>query len=190
MKTSFSIRTIAPALFALAAFVFASNSYAFTFQKIVISSSDGKSIEVTVDENGNYKSPELKAGTYSFSWGLSQTPSGMNAAQFGIGRGIGSPMGGSGDREASAPSISEIVVTKTMDVVSPPDAASGLPTGKRMHKPITITKEIDKATPLLMTKLGEVVVDTDGTVISGTVSFKSSNGSPAKASWDLAKGTK
>ena len=31
----------------------------------------------------------------------------------------------------------------------PQDKASGLPTGKRQHKPITITKRIDKATPLL-----------------------------------------
>ncbi len=30
------------------------------------------------------------------------------------------------------------------------DAASGLPTGKRMHKPIVITKETDKASPKLM----------------------------------------
>jgi len=30
------------------------------------------------------------------------------------------------------------------------DAASGLPTGKRQHKPLTVTKEIDKATPMLM----------------------------------------
>ncbi len=35
------------------------------------------------------------------------------------------------------------------DLVSPRDAASGLPTGKRQHKPITITKCVDKATPLL-----------------------------------------
>lgn len=34
-------------------------------------------------------------------------------------------------------------------VVSPRDAASGLPTGKRQHKPITITKPVDKATPKL-----------------------------------------
>ncbi len=30
------------------------------------------------------------------------------------------------------------------------DAASGLPTGKRQHKPFVITKEVDKATPKLM----------------------------------------
>ncbi|MHB1024438.1 MAG: type VI secretion system tube protein TssD [Desulfobacteria bacterium] len=37
----------------------------------------------------------------------------------------------------------------THEIVTPRDAASGLPTGKRQHKPLTITKEIDKATPLL-----------------------------------------
>lgn len=30
------------------------------------------------------------------------------------------------------------------------DAASGLPTGKRMHKPIVLTKETDKASPKFM----------------------------------------
>ncbi len=36
------------------------------------------------------------------------------------------------------------------EVLSPRDAASGLPTGKRQHKPLVITKAMDKATPLLM----------------------------------------
>ena len=35
-------------------------------------------------------------------------------------------------------------------IMSPRDAASGLPTGKRQHKPFVITKEIDKASPKLM----------------------------------------
>jgi len=34
-------------------------------------------------------------------------------------------------------------------IVSPRDAASGLPTGKRQHKPIKFTKEIDKSSPVL-----------------------------------------
>ena len=43
-----------------------------------------------------------------------------------------------------------IDVTKfTEGVISPRDAASGLPTGKRQHKPLTITKEIDAASPRL-----------------------------------------
>ena len=36
------------------------------------------------------------------------------------------------------------------EIISPRDAATGLPTGKRQHKPITITKEIDKSTPLIL----------------------------------------
>jgi type VI secretion system secreted protein Hcp len=35
------------------------------------------------------------------------------------------------------------------EIVTPRDAASGLPTGKRMHKALIITKEIDKASPIL-----------------------------------------
>lgn len=42
----------------------------------------------------------------------------LNSFQWGVGRGISSPTGGSGDRESSAPSVSEIVVTKTMDKTS------------------------------------------------------------------------
>ena len=34
-------------------------------------------------------------------------------------------------------------ITFEQEIVSPRDAASGLPTGKRMHKPFTITKELD-----------------------------------------------
>ena len=34
------------------------------------------------------------------------------------------------------------------EIVSPRDAASGLPTGKRMHKPFVITKELDKSSPM------------------------------------------
>jgi type VI secretion system secreted protein Hcp len=42
-----------------------------------------------------------------------------------------------------------VVIEAHHEVVSPRDAASGLPTGKRLHKPFVITKEVDKATPLL-----------------------------------------
>jgi hypothetical protein len=36
-----------------------------------------------------------------------------------------------------------------LEIVSPRDSASGLPTGKRQHKPLTITKELDRSSPLL-----------------------------------------
>ena len=42
----------------------------------------------------------------------------VNSFQFGIGRGISSATGGSDDRESSAPSLSEVVVTKPSDVSS------------------------------------------------------------------------
>ena len=42
----------------------------------------------------------------------------VNSFQWGVGRGISSPTGGSSDREASAPSVSEIVVTKPTDSAS------------------------------------------------------------------------
>ncbi|MFY9151766.1 MAG: type VI secretion system tube protein Hcp [Prolixibacteraceae bacterium] len=35
------------------------------------------------------------------------------------------------------------------EIVSPRDVASGMATGKRMHKPFVITKELDKSSPLL-----------------------------------------
>lgn len=39
------------------------------------------------------------------------------------------------------------------EIVSPRDAASGLPTGKKQHGPLTITKEVDKSSPRLMNLL-------------------------------------
>jgi type VI secretion system secreted protein Hcp len=43
----------------------------------------------------------------------------IDSKQWGVGRGISSPTGGGADREASAPNISEIVVTKVQDISSP-----------------------------------------------------------------------
>jgi type VI secretion system secreted protein Hcp len=42
----------------------------------------------------------------------------LGSFQWGVGRGISSPTGASADRESSAPSISEIVVTKNQDIAS------------------------------------------------------------------------
>jgi type VI secretion system secreted protein Hcp len=41
------------------------------------------------------------------------------------------------------------IISLNHEVVSPRDAASGLPTGKRQHKPFVITKPLDKSSPLL-----------------------------------------
>jgi type VI secretion system secreted protein Hcp len=42
-----------------------------------------------------------------------------------------------------------LVIAVAHEITSPRDAASGLPTGKRVHKPFIVTKELDKASPLL-----------------------------------------
>jgi type VI secretion system secreted protein Hcp len=39
------------------------------------------------------------------------------------------------------------------EIDSPRDPASGLPTGKRMHKPVYFLKEVDKSSPLLWNAL-------------------------------------
>lgn len=46
-----------------------------------------------------------------------------------------------------------LVIGYSHEVESPRDAASGLPTGKRQHKPFVVIKEIDKSTPQLMSAL-------------------------------------
>ena len=46
-----------------------------------------------------------------------------------------------------------MVIAVNHEIVSPRDAASGLATGRRQHKPFIITKEIDKSTPLLYNAL-------------------------------------
>lgn len=43
----------------------------------------------------------------------------LNSFQFGVGRGISMGVGGGSKREATAPSVSEITVTKTMDIADP-----------------------------------------------------------------------
>lgn len=45
------------------------------------------------------------------------------------------------------------IIAVSHDITSPRDAASGLPTGKVMHKPLVITKELDKSSPLLYNAL-------------------------------------
>ena len=54
------------------------------------------------------------------------------------------------------------------------DAATGLPTGRRTHEPIRVTKEIDKATPLLMgiISTGETVDITYEEIVDGETLLK------------------
>lgn len=71
----------------------------------------------------------------------------VHSFQFGSGRGIVTPTGRAANREASAPSVSEVVVTKVMDKASPLLFEQGLVgmTGKQVQVVITRTgKEMEQ----------------------------------------------
>jgi type VI secretion system secreted protein Hcp len=51
------------------------------------------------------------------------------------------------------PNGSIVLLAVSHEIISPRDPASGLPTGKRQHKPFTITKALDKSTPLFLNAL-------------------------------------
>jgi type VI secretion system secreted protein Hcp len=60
----------------------------------------------------NYNSLAIKGDVTATGWvGWIE----VNSFQFGVGRGISSPTGGASDRESSAPSVSEITVSKDQD---------------------------------------------------------------------------
>jgi type VI secretion system secreted protein Hcp len=62
-----------------------------------------------------YSSPYIKGGVTTTGF-AGQTN--ITSFQWGIGRGVGSPIGGATNREASTPSVSEIVLTKDEDEAS------------------------------------------------------------------------
>jgi hypothetical protein len=65
------------------------------------------------------------------------------------------------------------------------DAQSGLPTGKRMHKPYTITKQVGSASPALTTQ-NKPLTPTVNPALQGNVLQKSGGvDSPVKQGYDL-----
>jgi type VI secretion system secreted protein Hcp len=74
------------------------------------------------------------------------------------------PINGSVTQKGRENSIQVLDVRHS--IVSPRDPQSGLPTGPRQHKPFVITKEIDKASPLL-----EQVLCTNENLTSVTLKF-------------------
>jgi hypothetical protein len=129
---------------------------------VKLTAANGKTIIVKTDAEGTFSFNNLSEGTYSLSISHEQCRHAINT------KGTGTA-----GRESSAPSVSEkfslvcddgngIAVaaadvdgdgmadrTASHEIQSPRDVASGLPTGKRMHKPFTITKEWGASTPML-----------------------------------------
>jgi hypothetical protein len=142
---------------------------------IVFKDANGKTTRVKVNSDGTFSAPSLPAGTYRWSFGATQpnTPS--------------SSMGGGSAREAESISFNFTKIEIKYEVQTAREAGSGMATGKRQHKPLTIRKEIDKASPQLYNaELGTVTVDADGDGISGTVSAVTKKGNTTM--WDLATG--
>jgi type VI secretion system secreted protein Hcp len=59
-----------------------------------------------------------------------------------------------------------LVIAAQHEIVCPRDPQSGIPTGKRMHKPFMLTKELDRASPLLF-----AVLCTNENIREATIEF-------------------
>jgi type VI secretion system secreted protein Hcp len=85
----------------------------------------------------------------------------LNSFQWGVGRGISAGVGGGSKREASAPSISEITVSKTLDAFSPLALKEAIG-GEGVQVKIEITRTDGKGKHVAFQKYV-----LDGTMISG-----------------------
>ncbi len=81
---------------------------------------------------------------------------------------------GSVTQKGREDSIAVIAVSHSL--VSPRDPASGLPTGHRQHRPLVITKELDKSTPCLYNALVTNENLTDVTLRFWTPQLKATTG--------------
>lgn len=98
----------------------------------------------------------------------------VNSFQFGSGRGISTPTGGAENREASAPSISEVVVTKPMDKASPKLFEAGLVGNHGKVVKIVMTRTGKELSELCMYKF-------ENTLVSGYTVSSSGDGAPSES---------
>jgi len=133
----------------------------------------------------------------------------INSFQWGVGRGISTPTGSSQNREASEPSVSEVVVTKDLD------SASLLLLQEATTGKDGVLVEVDFCTtdnegsPYLVVKLENTLISGFSTSSGGdrpseslTLNFtkidvqetggnlKNGAGNPVKVSYDIAKASK
>ncbi len=159
--------------------LFSAKSFAAVNAYLYIQDAKGQITKVPVSNDGSFTSPKLASGPYTL--------------RFGIGRGISSSTGASadkystssgGDNPTESRALNFTKITVTYDIVSPRDAATGLATGKRMHKPFVITKEVDKSSPSLKNtgteaftmNFGKIIIDMANDGISGKIVMTNTNG--------------
>ncbi len=170
MNTHVRFRTVCAGLLALVALSIATTTFAAYEPYLTIKGAHGKTVKTKIQPDGTFDSPALPPGEYvcSFTWDLAK---------------------GKAARSASKPSPAS--VSLTYEVKAPRDQSSGMATGKRMHKPFVITKELGReaATPSVSEftfqkiTIGEAC---DG--IKGTIEVKSTTGGVmAMDDWSVSK---
>jgi hypothetical protein len=169
MKTFKCFRIGMIGMVVLIALSFSARAFAAIDAYLWITDSTGKTIKVKIHHDGSFTTPVLHAGTYRWSFGATQS-------------GVASSPNGSTGKTSSSDLPKESItlnftkITMTYSIVPPIDHNSGATTGKRQYKPITITKEVDQASPKAMTNLGMLVIDANGETISGTITPMNKNG--------------
>jgi type VI secretion system secreted protein Hcp len=133
----------------------------------------------------------------------------INSVQFGVGRGIGSPVGQASKREASAPSISEVTITKMTDETSPllfQEACVGKGKPVQIHFVVTQADKLETFLELTLTNVmvSGYSVSSGGDNPTESISLNFTKievkytpyddqhkaGKPIPASYDLATATK
>ena len=145
---------------------------------VAASNSDSSAINACVAKDGKvsiYADGTCKAGEKPVSWNVQGPPGAPGET------GPQGPPGATGvpaDPDAADGTLTvtgqkqgsfgtRLTITAfSHEIVSPRDPASGLPTGKRIHKPFVITKPIDKSSPLLLNS-----IFTDETLTSVLIGF-------------------
>jgi hypothetical protein len=170
MKNQPSTRIFATSVLALLTLFSVSRAFASSDYLLEIKDEKGKTHKISVKPDGSFTTPALPAGVCSFSFGVHQ----------------GTMQTGSASQGKMA-SKEDVYVWKiksaviTCDIKAPRDAQSGMATGKRMHKPFVITKEYDKASPMLAKTsspltLGSIKLDEDCDGLTGMIVCKDANG--------------
>jgi hypothetical protein len=145
MKTPIKIQFFALAIVALfAARTFAASDYLLEIEGVK-GEATGKKFKMTEQPDGSWLAQNVPAGTYKICYTVNNVTW--------------------TEQTRSTGKSSSQNVRFDFEVSMPRDAQSGMATGKRMHKPFVITKELDKMSP--RTTLGEILVgdlDGDGSV--------------------------
>jgi hypothetical protein len=182
MKTSLRISIITMSLAALVAFVFASETFAksFPFQQIEIKNTGMKSITVPIKNDGTFSVPgPLKSGAYSFTLINNNAPTQATATNSG--KINGASMSSGGDNPTESVTVSKITID--LQIVTPPDPATGAMTGKRQHSPLSIMKVRDVSSPNLFNSavspkvdVGTGTLDEDCNGFTGKITFTYTHG--------------